>query len=261
MADLFLGLDLGKRSDHSALADVYRGMRLGKDGLPERSPKGDNLYRYHCSKLHRWVKGTDYTQVIDDIEERLKSDHYPDPTRLVIDATGVGGGVVEMFANRAIPKLQIIPVMITPGSTYGRIKVCRGLQGYSVAKYLIASTMQAVFQGRHIKIEKDDPHAKLLFKELMDFQVKLTTAGNQQFEHRDGAHDDIVLALAIVLWVGSLAATQPLNNAKIGQTAIESKRLVDEAKAEKEATEKSEAEDLKRREAEHRRIDNPLWWG
>lgn len=262
MADLFLGLDLGKRSDHSALADVYRGRRIGKNGFVERNPKGDPLYRYHCSKLHRWVKGTDYTDVIDDIEAKMESDLYPNPTRLVIDGTGVGGGVVEMFANRGIPKLQIIPIMITPGSTWSRVNVCRGLNGYNVAKYLLASTMQAVFQGRHIRINKDDPNAKLLTKELMDFQVKLTPAGNQQFEHRDGQHDDIVLALAGTLWVGNLRHIDYLNNARIGQSIRETAILESEQKAEDEAAKKEAAARAKKEQEEWMNPgNNALWEG
>ncbi len=268
MADLLLGLDLGKRSDYSALAEVYRAIRLGKTGLPERDTRGDALYRFHCPRLHRWVKGTDYTQIIDDIEERLSHERYPDPTRLVIDATGVGGGVVEMFHNRQIPKLQIIPVMITSGASFSRIKVCKGLSGYSVAKYLIASTMQAIFQGRHIRVNSEDPNAKTLVKELMGFQVKLTAAGNERFEHRDGEHDDLVLALAIVLWVAGVRSVGYLNNAKVGQTAKETATLEAEQIAEAEAIKNGEKDDAEKAKAEALRLDreaqkdinNPRWW-
>ena len=47
------------------------------------------------------------------------------------------------------------------------------------------------------------PEAALLVQELLNFQVKVTTAGNDTYGvWREGQHDDLVLATAVALWFG-----------------------------------------------------------
>jgi hypothetical protein len=50
--------------------------------------------------------------------------------------------------------------------------------------------------------------AEVLMAELLNFKVRLTLSGNSKFEaggvgvegHRDGAHDDLLLAVAMLTW-------------------------------------------------------------
>ena len=44
------------------------------------------------------------------------------------------------------------------------------------------------------------PEARTLRDELGTFEVTLTEAANATFSHRDGKHDDLVLATALALW-------------------------------------------------------------
>jgi len=40
------------------------------------------------------------------------------------------------------------------------------------------------------------PEATILEQELRDFRVKISPALNERFEHRTGAHDDLLLSVA-----------------------------------------------------------------
>jgi hypothetical protein len=47
------------------------------------------------------------------------------------------------------------------------------------------------------------PAMEQLLSEIPDFRVKITTAGNAIWgTWRDGAHDDLILSLAIAGWYG-----------------------------------------------------------
>jgi hypothetical protein len=54
-------------------------------------------------------------------------------------------------------------------------------------------------EGR-LKIHADLPDAAALVGELQSFRVEYTDSGYMRFNARVGAHDDLVLALAIALW-------------------------------------------------------------
>jgi hypothetical protein len=269
MADVFLGLDLGKRADFSALAVLYRSLRL-EGGLPARGPMGEPLYRWRCPHLRRWPRGTPYTEVVGDLKDFLARRELPDPTRLVVDATGVGSAVVEMLRDAKLPKAHLVPLTITAGGT-GTHRLDRfapGLVGYWVAKAELASAVQAALSGRTLKVDGDIPEVKTLAKELANFEVKVTKAANQTFEAREGEHDDLVLALALPLWVGARRRTAYLNNAPLGLSARETAIIAGEAEAEAEALHRrAEADRLAAAEAEaalwgRRRADvaDPVWW-
>jgi hypothetical protein len=45
--------------------------------------------------------------------------------------------------------------------------------------------------------------AEALVQELQDFRVNYTDSGRLQFGAREGKHDDLVLGLAIAVWLAS----------------------------------------------------------
>jgi hypothetical protein len=57
-----------------------------------------------------------------------------------------------------------------------------------------------------LKIAEELPHAEILVGELTTFSTKITLAGNETFEAwRERDHDDMVLAVAMALWLGENA--------------------------------------------------------
>jgi hypothetical protein len=65
---------------------------------------------------------------------------------------------------------------------------------------------QALLSSRRLKIAKELAEAELLVAELTAFSAKITLAGNETFEAwRERDHDDMVLAVALALWLAENA--------------------------------------------------------
>jgi len=115
---------------------------------------------------------------------------------LVVDGTGVGRAVVDMFRAAAL-KTSIRPIVITGGTA-----VSRGEDGTThVAKKELVGVLQVLLQARRLLVSDRLPEAKTLVKELQNFRVKITAAANETLEAwREGDHDDLVLAVALACW-------------------------------------------------------------
>ncbi len=114
---------------------------------------------------------------------------------LVVDGTGVGKPVVDMLQERGLAPRSIT---ITGGDS-----VTHEGNGYRVPKRGLVATMQVLLQTERVKVAEELPEASLLVQELLNFQVKITTAGNDTYGvWREGQHDDLVLATAVALWFG-----------------------------------------------------------
>ena len=72
--------------------------------------------------------------------------------------------------------------------------------GWSVPKGELVSRLQALLHAGRLRIAASLPDAAVLARELQDFRVRFTEAGNATFNAREGAHDDLVLALALAVF-------------------------------------------------------------
>jgi hypothetical protein len=115
-------------------------------------------------------------------------------TTLVVDATGVGRAVFDLFKRGGL-KPQGITITGGQDDSYQD-----GM--YRVAKVQLVSTLQAALHSSELRIASELKDAKTLAAELRDFRATFTSAGNAVFAAREGAHDDLVLATAIALWFG-----------------------------------------------------------
>ena len=58
-----------------------------------------------------------------------------------------------------------------------------------------------LIQQWRLRIAASLPEAKTLTEELLSFRYKITHASNLTYESwREGAHDDLVLALSLAVW-------------------------------------------------------------
>jgi len=112
--------------------------------------------------------------------------------QLLLDATGVGNPVVEMF-NR--PGLRPISVTITGGD-----KESHKGDEWHVSKLRLVSRLQSLLHGGELWIAPELSEARTLVSELQDFRGIFTDTGYARFGAREGAHDDLVLAVAIGAW-------------------------------------------------------------
>jgi hypothetical protein len=116
---------------------------------------------------------------------------------LAVDATGVGAPVVDLFKRERM-NAQLEPIQITGGDA-----VTREGGVTRVPKRDLVSTAQVALQTGRLKIAPELPDADALVRELQNFQVKinLETAHDSYGAWREGTHDDLVLAVALALWI------------------------------------------------------------
>jgi len=122
--------------------------------------------------------------------------------RLVIDYTGVGCGIADMFKtahrNGRMGGHWPVRVTITGGFATGDQQRERG----AVHKGDLVSRLQHLAALDRVKVARDLPLADVLEKGLRAFRVKQNArTGNVGCEAaRESDHDDIVIGLALALW-------------------------------------------------------------
>jgi hypothetical protein len=155
------------------------------------------LRSYDLGQIERYDLGTPYTTVIDRVVGLFANNPTLAGQTLVIDHTGAGRPVYDMFV-RARPRCNLRPITITAGQGFKQDDV----GGWKVAKKDLVSVLQVLLQSRRLAVGERLPLAMTLVKELENFRVKITANANETFEAwREGQHDDLVLAVALAVWV------------------------------------------------------------
>lgn len=213
MPDFVGGLDLGQRSDYSALSLLER--------TTHESGKSAYLVRY----LRRWPLGTPYLVPPGQppgIGEDLRDLLAKEPLRgclLAIDQTGVGRGVVDAYRALDLP-VSLVPITITGGS-----KAAMEPDGsWHVPKRELVAVLQVLLQQQRLSIAAGLSLASTLAEEMQTFKVKVTAAGNETTEAwREKDHDDIVLSVALSAWLAErMPAFGPDSIGTGGRSAVDS---------------------------------------
>ncbi len=186
---LLIGLDLGQTVDYSALAVV--------DQTEHRPPAGKVRREYLCDHLERWPLGTPYPDIVADVRELLGR---LGQATLLVDGTGVGRPVVDLFKQAQIPSCRLVPVSIHGGNEWS----WKSDGWLSVPKRDLAGAVQSALGQRRLRLSRELREAKTLADELRTFSVKVSlTTGAESYEAwRDRQKDDTVLAVAIAVWFG-----------------------------------------------------------
>ena len=196
-----VGLDLGQAQDFSALSVVERTV------APDPADPARAVRHFGVRALRRWRLGTPYTEVVEDVRALLAKPPLPG-CPLVIDGTGVGSAVVEMFAKARLTA-RLVPVTITAGGQLGAAEHTPG-KGWRVSKKDLVGVMQTLVQFERLQIAPGLAEAATLARELKMFRVKVTALGNETFEAwRTRDHDDLVLSVALACWWGQKGDKRP----------------------------------------------------
>jgi hypothetical protein len=190
-----VGLDLGKREDYAALAV------LELREAPQEAATAE------LTGLHRWHLGTPYPTVVANVLDLLKRRELKCPL-LVVDQSGPGEAVVDLFRDASAPMLGVsigggdAPPSRRPDGTW------------RVTKKDLVSAPLVMLNYKRLTFAKGLPFLEVLLKELANFRVKITKSANETFEAGAGTHDDLVLALALACWAaerccGALPAEPP----------------------------------------------------
>jgi hypothetical protein len=209
MSNYFAGLDLGQTMDYTALAIVRREDVREADRRIAKDHRGRTVSEFAVVHLERFPLGTPYPMIVGSVKDILGRPELGESVRLAVDGTGVGRPVVDMLLDAQF-RATVTPITITAGAgDYRRDRWHRthGPWAYWVAKVHLVGAVQATLTTGRLKIAERLPFAELLRRELIDFRMKVTPAANEVFEARQGQHDDLVLAVAVALWLASVPST------------------------------------------------------
>lgn len=195
--------DLGQRIDPTAVAvlEVRPPAAIAEAVTPhdmEVALAARHPPRIDVRHLERLPLGTEYHGVVAHVGSLLRRSPLDrGGPALVLDQTGVGTPVVEMFTRAG---LRPIGVTITGGDKEVRVMGTGRHEEWHVAKLLLVSRVQAGLNDGSLRIAKDLPDARTLAVEMQDFRASISDAGYTRFGAREGAHDDLILAVAIGAW-------------------------------------------------------------
>jgi hypothetical protein len=190
-----VGWDIGQSVDPSAVCALEHTVKGGKLTLNEKTKtiRQQRVESFHVRHLERIALGTSYPQQIQHVANLLNREPLVG-AKLVVDFTGVGRPVFDM-AERA--GLRPHGVLITAGHEVTR----NGGSIYHVPKQILISQLEARLHSGELKIAADIADAGALAEELKDFARSVSAAGRVTFNARSGSHDDLVLAVAIALFL------------------------------------------------------------
>ena len=192
--DYFLGLDLGQSNDPTALCIVEREWRS-----PHQKSLGAKGIIMNCRHLERIPLRSSYTDIVKYAAKRVRDlEGTGKHVYLIIDATGVGRPVCDMFDEAGLP--------VTALTMTGGHDVTKGenANAVNVPKRDLISALQRSLQMNTLRIAKELKYAKTLKHELGMFKIKIGLKGNVSLEAwREKDHDDLVLAASMAVWAAT----------------------------------------------------------
>jgi hypothetical protein len=203
------GLDVGQMADPSAFTVLERDITL---------VHGRAESRFDARWLERFPLQTPYPVMARLVRERLERLHAP--SLLVIDVTGVGRGIVDVFREEWMTvdpitqERQVRPgkpgiVAVTLLTSAMHQPTATTWDEFHVPKRAVVLALMLALQQRHFRASTQLKEATVLFREGHKFSWKVSDAGNDQYgAWREGQHDDLLLAVAIAVWWGK---THPLS--------------------------------------------------
>jgi hypothetical protein len=202
-SDYFGGLDLGQAVDYTALAIVERityshsreDVYTYAGNYPRLPPTA-----YNIRHLERLPRGVSYPDQVAHVKALVEKPPLQGAVTLAVDITGCGRPVFDMFRDAHLT-CHLDAVLIHGGDHVTREDIWR------VPKRDLVATVQVLLQGAQVKIAESLPDAALLKREMENFRVKIDpqTAHDSYSAWRESQHDDLVLAVAMALWVAKEA--------------------------------------------------------
>jgi hypothetical protein len=188
MNEIYCGLDLGQASDYTAVA-------LAERVVPPTDPS--NPY-YDFGHVVRLQRGTAYPAVVTYVTTLVKRARLKGDVTLVLDYTGVGRPVADMFRKAQLP-CALRAVYVHSGGA-----VTRNGWIIGVPKWDLIASAQVLLQSGRLKIARTLPDAAILTTELLNMRVKIDpkTAHDSYAAWRENQHDDLVFAISLACWMG-----------------------------------------------------------
>lgn len=193
-----IGVDLAQAHDFTAVAVLevvpqkrYEMSQPSKYRL-QRLIEIETPPILHCRHLERY-RDLRYPKVVDKVAQLCQTPELRGAD-LVLDATGVGRAVFDLFTQQLSP----IGVQITGGNV---VHHDDNSGFWNVPKRELVSSVQAPLSDGRLKFADSLPLLDVLMEELVNFRVKVSVSGHDSYEAwREGMHDDLCLATMLACW-------------------------------------------------------------
>jgi hypothetical protein len=181
---IIISLDPAQLRDWSAVAVVDMHM------VPEK-----RQFHYNLIAMNR-KQGLPYDQIVDWVAGVLKKPEFMkgQPPEFVLDATGVGVAVNDMFRAK---RIRARAVTITAGNTLNRQE-----STIHLGKARLIGTFLGAFDSGKVHVNPNMPIWPALEKEMLSFRAEMSEQGHAKFEAEQGEHDDMLFSLALAVWYG-----------------------------------------------------------
>jgi hypothetical protein len=206
-----VGADVGQQNDPTAVAIIekiegvidYNSSQARHCGYTDSKTAQRPAVRYDCRHLQRLPLKLSYPNQIERVKALMAraplcgvpNDNIP-RAELIVDSTGVGKPVVELFAQAGLR-----PIAVTITSSEGKATYRNAM--WHVSKALLVQTLDALLHQGALRFAKRLAEAEQMEMELKDFRRFVSVAGRSTWEARSGQHDDLVLSVAIGCWWAS----------------------------------------------------------
>jgi hypothetical protein len=187
-----IGVDIGKQRDPTAIC-VAEGEGRKVEGRTET--------HFNVRHLERLPLGTPYPQVVERIgriTDQVRARTGERPT-VFVDATGVGGPVVDLLRERVQSGL-VVPVTFTAGDR----RTESWEDGYlrvSLGKAHMVSRLQAMLESGRLHLPRTR-EAGALTDELLNYELRVDDNANEKYgAFKIGTHDDLTTALGLAAQV------------------------------------------------------------
>ncbi len=188
----YIGVDLGKQHDHTAI------VILEKDEPTVYGP-GPEALRLDLRYAERVALGTPYTVVAERVRRMAADLNRWGRCEVVVDASGLGEPVMDMLRGSSLG-CGVVAVKITGGE-----RATRAGDEWHVPKGDLMAGLQMVLEKGELKIARRLKETGALVRELMDMQATMGRNGRVRMGADGyGQHDDLVIALALACWKGRM---------------------------------------------------------
>jgi hypothetical protein len=184
------GLDLGRVRDYSSLV-IIEPRYVGDVG------------HYLVRAVARYRLGLPYANIISKTkrvydklrDETIRKNTQKFDATIIADATGVGAPIVEALRDK-MPYADVRAAIFTAGHE-------ARFDGDTVyaPKALCVSTLLACFESGRIHIPEELRLRGVLFEELQNYELRVSSEGSESFSGRGTTHDDVLSACMLAVFL------------------------------------------------------------
>jgi hypothetical protein len=192
--DFLVGLSVGQGPQPSGIAVLER--------LPPERPGSSRTYA--CRYLRRWLPpATAYPALVSNLND-IFSDELLNRRDLIVEAgPGIKAVVAFLRKNRLPAWIRPVEIRTSAEDTY-----VEGLWRIGKAS-LIETARQLLQEDRFVfddqmpaEVLASTPSVQTIYQALLTYPYNKTPAVNDAFASREGADDDLILAVALACWFG-----------------------------------------------------------